>query len=277
MREAAEPMRSLVRVDLTFHRTAGAPDVRFDAQAHFVRYRAFDAASVGRLLGLGDLLSDVPLDQCVVRDGTRDLDEALAPEGADGARALLREVQLLDAGRVEVRGPADATVLLPAYYPEVVPFVSGLVYAAHETRPVSLMGGQVYHISGGSDAGEAEVGGFQATVQAPRAFPGVEVTALRRGGDLDLAWSPEPAQEPLLVEVKWVTRGGSRAARCRVRDDGQFTVPSEVMDALAAGGAPSSATVTATRLSRVPLNAPGVGRGELTLELRDGAPLPLQP
>ncbi|MCA1664098.1 MAG: hypothetical protein LC659_07510, partial [Myxococcales bacterium] len=62
-RDAGDAVRGLVRVDLSYTHAAGAPaaDTRFDAQARFVRYRAFDAASVPTILGFADFES-VPLD-----------------------------------------------------------------------------------------------------------------------------------------------------------------------------------------------------------------------
>src|SRR3954467_7352912 len=80
-RDAGESVRSLVRVDLSYARVAGAQTgMRFDAQAHFVRYSApgpVDHTGVATLLGLTDF-DEIPVDTCRVADGTADLDEVLA-------------------------------------------------------------------------------------------------------------------------------------------------------------------------------------------------------
>jgi hypothetical protein len=274
-RDAGDSARGMVKVDLSYTHTVGAPqaEVHFDAQARFVRYRAFDPASVPTILGFADF-DAVPLDGCKVSDGTAELDEALAADGVGPAA----EVALLDAGRLDVRGPVDRGTLGPRHYPELVPFVSGVVYGDEETAPVSLGLGQLYQVSG---EGGAEVGAFSAQVTAPRAFPSlVERTlVLRHGDDLDLRWSTEApaATEPLLVEVKWTSRTGTRAIRCRARDDGFFSVPHDAFDGLPPATALSSFTVTATRLARGPLAAPGAGRGELTVALKDTAALQVAP
>jgi hypothetical protein len=153
-----------------------------------------------------------------------------------------------------------------------VPFVSGVVYGSDELRPVALVLGQPYQVVG---EGGNEVGPFAATVTAPRNFPMLTVDPLHRGSDLDVRWATEatPPAEPLVLEARWSSRGGTHTVRCRVRDDGAFSIPHDAFADLPATAALSSAAVTATRLARAPFFAPGAGRGELTLGLKDVAAL----
>jgi hypothetical protein len=269
VRDLGDAVRGLVRVDLSYTHVAGAAatDTRFDAQARFVRYRAFDAASVPTILGFADFES-VPLDGCRVFDGTAELDSALAADNV----APTAEVALLDAGNLDLRGPIDRAAIVPRHYPELVPFVSGVVYGGDELRPVALALGQPYQVAG---EGGNEVGPFAATVTAPRSFPSLTVDLLHRGSDLDVRWATESALvgEPLVLEARWSSRGGTHTVRCRVRDDGAFSIPHDAFADLPATATLSSATVTATRLQRAPFFAPGAGRGELTIALKDVAAL----
>jgi hypothetical protein len=278
VRDAGDSARSLVRVDVTYTRAFQSDEASFDAQAHFVRYRSFDPTGVPTILGIADY-DAIPLDTCRVSDGQAELDEALASTSLE-ARAVPAEVALLDAGRIEVRGPVDRAVLHPHHYPELVPFVAGVVYeasgAGEEARPVTLGLGQPYQVAG--DGGE-EVGPFVAATLAPRAFPQLQVEPLRRSGgmssDLEVRWTSDgSASEPLRLEIKWSSRVGARSVRCLVRDDGEFAVPHDAFDSLPAQAAPS---VSASRVSRGLFLAPGAGRGELNLELRDVAPLQVTP
>src|SRR5439155_1459379 len=52
-RDAGDPSRSLIRVQVSYTHTSGTPaaDLRYEAQAQFVRYRALDPAGVSTLLG----------------------------------------------------------------------------------------------------------------------------------------------------------------------------------------------------------------------------------
>jgi hypothetical protein len=269
-RDAGDAVRGLVRVDLSYTRVAGnnTVDPRFDGQARFVRYRSFDTASVPTILGFAEF-DGVPLDGCRVSDGTAALDSALAADTV----APTAEVALLDAGHLELRGPIDRAAFTARHYPELVPFVSGVVYGSDETSPVALGVGQPYQLSG---EGGNEVGPFNATVTAPRSFPTLQVEPLHRGSDLDVRWSVDAApatDSPLLLEVRWSSRGGMRNVRCRVRDDGSFSIPHDAFAELPATATLSSATVTASRVARAPFFAPGAGRGELTLALKDVAAL----
>ncbi len=274
-RDLGDAFRGLVRVDVSYTHAAGMAlgEARFDAQARFVRYRSFDAASVPTILGFADF-DGVPLDGCKVSDGTAELDSALAADTV----APTAEVALLDAGRLELRGPStlDRALLTPRHYPELVPFVSGVVYGGDELTPLSLALGQPYAISG---EGGNEVGPFTATVTAPRSFPTLQLDPLHRGSDLDVRWATEaaPTTEPLILEARWTSRAGTRTIRCRVRDDGAFAIPHDAFANLPAASALSSATVTAARLQRAPFFAPGAGRGELTLALKDVAALQVGP
>ncbi len=115
--DAGDSARGLVRIDLTYTHVASAPasDVRFDAQARFIRYRAFDPSSVPTILGFADY-DALPLDGCRVADGTAELDVALGPDAA-GPGA---EVALLDAGRLDVLHITEVQVEIPHDEPSSV-------------------------------------------------------------------------------------------------------------------------------------------------------------
>ncbi|MCU1277217.1 MAG: hypothetical protein JWM53_763, partial [bacterium] len=239
-RDAGDAVRGLVRVDLSYTHAAGtsAVDARFEAQARFVRYRSFDAASVPTILGFADF-DGVPLDGCKVSDGTAELDSALAGDNV----APTAEVALLDAGHLELRGPVDRAAFTARHYPELVPFVSGVVYGGDETTPLALGLGQPYQVAG---EGGNEVGPFNATVTAPRSFPALQIDLLHRGSDLEVRWATDavPTAEPLVLEARWSSRGVTRTVRCRVRDDGSFSIPHDAFADLPATSALSSAAVT---------------------------------
>ncbi len=288
---------SLVQLELTYTRdrlpagTPGAPE-RLEAEAHFVRYRAtdrtFDKARVAGLLGLGGD-ADLPLDSCRVDDG--------APPAAAGAL----EVALLDAGVLTVRsgraagdlaagglvtgglatGAGESTVaveavLEPHHYPELLPFVSGVVYGleaepSHEIVPASRI---EIEAGGGED-----VGPFIAATSLPRAFPNLSV--VRDGaGNLELRWavlSDANRSSPMSIELRWA---GAKPGvlRCRATDDGRFAVARSLTEGLdAAISAGQSAQASVSRDERSSLEAPGAGRGELIVTLRDVATLSSQP
>ena len=263
---------SLVQLELTYSRDLlpGAP-ARLEAEAHFVRYRAtdrtFDKTRVAGLLGLGTD-ANLPLDSCRVDDQ--------APTAAAGAL----EVALLDAGTLTVRtgiatgsstGFSTEAILEPHHYPELLPFVSGVVYGleaapAHEIVPSTRV---EIEANGGED-----VGPFVAATALPRAFPNLSV-ARDGAGDLELRWAAlnSAAPSPLSIELRWA---GARpgALRCRASDDGRFTVARSLTEGLdAAISAGQSAQASVAREERSVFDAPGAGRGEVIVTLRDVAAL----
>jgi len=270
-----------MQVQLTFTRIGpgqDARDVQFDGQAHFARYAATDAELVPTLLGVASD-DDIPLDTCRAIDSADALDRAL--DAVDPTVG----VELLDAGRLAVRGPDDATALVAKHYPELTPYVAGVVYGADDALPLALEPGAVYEVAG--EGGE-EIGPFQVQAQAPRAFPSLEAPVLRRGSDLELRWTEAgEVSEPMVLVVAWSARAGVRGGvsevRCRVRDDGSFAVPRELLAAMPAPSRLTGAEVSAQRTRRSSVAVLGARRGSgferfdgaLRVVLREVVPLPV--
>ncbi len=264
---------NLVRVELGYTQVAGQSELGFDVQAHFVQYRSFDSASIPALLGLSDF-SSVALESCSETDSIRDLDRALASATASSATGVApSEVALLDAGRLELLGPQDRAALTPRHYPDLVPFVYGVVYGGDEQSPISLALGQSYQVS---SEGGAEVGPFAVSAVAPQAFPTLSIGNFEAGRPLELHWMDATPGEPILLELKTAWRGGSRSVHCRVSDTGAFIVPRELVTALLQPNL-ISASISAARVKRANLEAPSAGRGELVIALRDVVPIQVQP
>lgn len=266
VQDAEEPLRQTMRVALTFTRIGPGDGHRFEAVGHFARYPAAEADRVPALLGLPDD-DALPLDGCRLVDKARELDEALAV-----ARAPF-DVKLLDAGRIEARGPLDATPLQPKHVPELTPFVTGVVYGG-EPQLLGLQPGGLYEVRGdGSDA----VGAFFAQVQAPRAFASLDVRSYRRGGDLEVKWADAgEVAEPAMLTIAWSTHDEAREVRCRVRDDGSFVVGREYLAALPPESRLSSAELSFARSHRAPLRAAGAPEpGEVSIALREVMVLPV--
>jgi hypothetical protein len=263
---------SLVQVDVAYTRDlAPGADDRLEAEAHFLRYHAADhrvnRTVVASLLGLGDDASIV-LDSCQNDDR---LDELSRSSVAQGAGAV--EVTLLDAGPLLLRARSGdvatpLTDLAPQRYPELFPFVSGVVYGQEATPAPALEPGAALEIE--AQGGE-DVGPFLAAGGVPAAFPDLVATRDAASGELRLDWAPLSGD--VLVDVRWSgTQAG--AMRCRARDDGHFTIAATALSALdAALAAGEKAQVSVARSERAPLEAPGLGQGTLSITLRDTLPL----
>jgi hypothetical protein len=274
---------SLVQLDVSYTRVrsvaaSASPaddDARLEAEAHFIRYRiadpsadpTIDARAVAALLGLGDDDS-LPIDACRSDDRT---DRLL--QRAQGPGAL--EVALLDAGTLALgtrsgNERAQVAAMQQQRYPELFPFVSGVVYAEELTPAPVLPPGAQLEVEA---AGGEDVGPFVAGAPIPASFPALIVSRDQAGGALQLAWGgpaePARADASVLIDLRWSgTQAG--ALRCRARDDGRFTIDAARLVALdLALAAGDKAQVSVARSERAPVEAPGAGPGTLTVTLRD--------
>ena len=269
--------QTMMRVALTFTRIGSRPiegPVSFEGQAHFVRFAEGDAERVPAILGFTDE-AGLPLGTCRGVDSAEELDRAVELTGtgallAGGGRP---EVRLLDAGTLRLKGPAGSAPLPARHYPEVTPYVSGLVYGHDELRRLTLDPGGLYEIAG--DGGD-EVGAFVARAQAPRAFPQLELPVYHRGEDLDLRWSSAgEASDEMLLRVSWSSKAATHEIRCRVHDDGAFRVRRELLAQMPSAAQLGIVEVSATRVRRVSVSAPGTPAGTVQIGLRTVLPLPV--
>ena len=275
-KESAQASQTAARLGFLFTRIGAGTTLRFDVQGHFVRHALADSDRVPAILGVpdDDLLA---VDSCREVDSAEELDRAIGPASLGGPAAM----KLLDAGRLVVKGPADQVALLPRHYPELTPYVAGVVYGADQWLPLSWEPGATYEVNG---EGGDEIGPFQAQVQAPRAFATLEALPVyHRGEDLELRWDnaleTEPGAEPLVLVVAWSTRAGTHEVRCRVRDDGGFLIRHELLTTMPPSSRLQSAEVSAIRMRHGSLglgaSASGVARGVFTLGLRSVWALPV--
>ncbi len=254
-RDASVAERSLTIAKLTIARDGD--QVSSAATAQFVRYRGLEPASVPSLLGVADV-AGIELGTCRSFDGTAALDQALAQAAQSGA-----EIALLDAGRLELAAGGNHAAMSQHAYPDVMPFVAGMVYGlGPDMTPAP---GQLFELSG--DGGE-DIGPFSVSVLAPSEYPHLSAGSIVPGSDLELSWQPlDAASEPLLIELKWPGRKGTRTVRCQVFDEGKFRVPAPLLAGLSDA---TQSSLTATRSARSRLSAPGASSiGQFAVELRD--------
>lgn len=183
--------------------------------AAFARYRGLREGDVLPLIGTG-VRAD--LDTCVLVDG------AVGPVSLDSS---MQDVELIDAGTVEVR-LADVTArLVPRTFPDVASVMAGVFYADEAVLPMPELGDAYVLRSYGS----GQIGAFDLTVGSPEEVA-LEVIGdgVARDRSLELAWLAGDGTD--VVEIELASRGGSIA--CRAIDDGAFRVEPSMLAGLAA-------------------------------------------
>jgi len=242
--------------------------------AQFVRYSYLDRHQVARLLGLPlDPERDLPsLDQCktYALSSNANTEEDLI-DGRPG------KVELLEAGdlQVQTRGRAVAS-LMPRHFPGLIPFVSGVIYGESQVT----MNKQPEQIKASSLGGEG-VGRFFSQLSSPAlprlirlgdALPTAQAT-LPRDRDLALQWNSAKAspEDVTYVELHYNLGEQELALRCRLRDDGEFSIPRVMLS-----NVNGKATLKLSRLRRRFFDASGLDHGELRISMRDAATLLLK-
>ena len=268
--------RSFGLVAVTYTHTSGEPldRLRLRSTAQFVRYSGMDARRVARLLALPlDPERDLPrVDTC----RTDDLSLNLAREGSEEGQEA-GSVELLGAGDLDLRTPTGPRVLQPRHFPGLLPFVTGVVYDEARGKPVARLG-RVAVRSRGGDA----IAGFSVATTAP-ALPTITSVGgvppgdgeLRLSGRSALAVRWRATRKPARVDITYLQiryrRGaGEVALRCRMADDGAFTVPGPQVRDLAAA-APGRVTVELARVRRAFFATAGLQQAELRVAVRDRA------
>ncbi|MCS6797075.1 MAG: hypothetical protein NZ898_00860 [Myxococcota bacterium] len=232
---------ALLRVDLD---EARAMTVR----GAFARHVGLGERDVLDLLGL----HAVPIGQCEVDAEARPLD-------AEG------EVELLDAGPLELFVGDRSLVLHSRAFPDIADVVGGAFYAGSWAMP-HLDRGERVRIRG-----EAEIGAFDASLVAPLApAPAVRHVPARRAGARDLAIGWEPVDPAARIELAIVHAGRTWLA-CTARDEGLLVIAAADVAVLPAG----EARFVLRRVVEIPLTVEGFGRASFVVSSSQSVSAPL--
>lgn len=240
-------------------------NVTIGTSARLLRYRGVDVDSAQVLAGTPAAERDLAagLGRCAVLDDEALLDDALATAPPDAS------VQMLDAGELLVHVAGQTLKLAPRYVPDIVPFVSGVVYDAELAAlepvdwPAESRDGAFIAAFGGQ-----QIGRFVAPAEVP-APPRITSASYERGGEVALSWANDDGATrggPLQVVLSSDAPGGA-AVRCVVEDTGRFVIGATLAARVAASAAPLTLSLERTR--RTPFSAPGLDGAEVEITSRD--------
>lgn len=266
----------LMSVTYTYDRAlsakdADASDLELLTTAQFVRYSALKRGQVERLLALPLDPSKLPAEEsCKVEDLTVELEE----EGMLDEQAEPANVELLEAGNLRVETGTGAKItLVPKHFPGLLPFISGVVYGEAQSDGVAAASAVL-----AATEGSEVVGAFSVRAESP-ALPRVQSIAsqpldapivLRKGDPAQLRWEAVRGAENdvLYVEVRMVDAPRDEVLRCRLRENGSFTLPGDLLAELGHNKA-GKLQIDLARLRRASFTTSGLERGELRVTARD--------
>lgn len=243
--------------------------VTVEAAARLLRYRGVDRDGAQILAGARDYDVD-PMGACTLVDEEAILDDALATSPPDAA------VQMLDAGELFVRVAGQALKVPPRYVPEMVPFVSGVVYESGDIAldPDAELGIRAEATI--SAYGGHEVGRFLAPAELPsmphlltigRASPDSGTATIDSGSDLEVTWDGAARSRGTVTLV--FARDTGPSLRCRVADTGRFVVPASRLARIVDHSQGEGITLALERLRSTPFSAPGIDAAEIDVTVRD--------
>jgi hypothetical protein len=252
--------RTYARLAITLTVAREGP-LTIGASGRLLRFRGVDAETAQVLAGSPSAASDVsgpPQGRCAVIDDESVLDDALATSPPDAA------VQMLDAGELLVHVAGQTVKLAPRYVPDIVPFVSGVVYDAELSalEPFAEAPEEAYLAAFGGQ----QVGRFLAPAEVPPA-PRLLSVEGDRDADLAITWTPDPSARGPLEIVLAGDLGPS--ARCRVPDTGSFVIPAAVTARVAEAVRDEPLALALERTRRTPFSAPGIETADVEVTVRD--------
>ena len=277
--EPAAPGR-LARIHVVLRAPAelASDEPALEVVARFVEYRGLDEAAVRARADLLPLPVDrlrpgqcVPSEQLWLADEPRD-------SARDSARAIQRELVLVDAGNIAVR-IGDASVDVPlSLVPDLLPYMSGVEYGyVSESLPARAW-----------PAGEPSPSALTITVDGDDELPGFIVRApipepvvLRATPSPDrssllLEWSPDGRRAPILVRLASLI--GSESAgdelTCLLTDTGSHRLDLDHLRAAGLDLSGDTLQLGASRFARVRFDAADRftrDNAEAVVELRSAA------
>jgi len=269
--EAGEARLGLVSVGYQHDWMESQDTALLTATAQFVRYSAGDHDQVARLLALPlDPRTDLPQrDRCQLYD----LSIQLGAESQETEEPGY--IELLEAGDLKVETEGSSVTLYPSHFPGLLPFISGVTYG--EARAAQV--GRAHQVRASSGGGES-VGPFSAQLPSPALprlisiagnLPGTSLTVEKTRG-VEVQWEASASSPDAVTYIAIRHTRGKRdlALRCRVQDDGTFTLPAAMIADIS-----GRVEIEMARLRQTPFSALGLERGELRVTVRDTATIAL--
>ena len=259
-------------IALTLSETPAA-DRRVDAAGVFARHAILTRDEVLDVLNLPEVPDDAALVQprgdCVVV--VRSLGRGPA---ATSDRAF---ADLLDAGEVRLRTRLGSAALRRHTFPALYDNVDGVTYqgivaGANLDRDGLVLEGR----------GSYEVGDFLVEARFPEiprlrsvgGMPaGSDLGAVPIDEDLELRWSPGPADGRVYLELEAPRYDRLATLRCVARDRGRAALPQQGMAELIELAGDGPLRLTLRRIDRVAFAAPGLHTAEAFVVSRDSVPL----
>jgi hypothetical protein len=253
------------------------PFEQFGINGVFARYDVEKEDLVEHLLGDRVPEVDLPPDTCSSPSPVLFLTDRRAAANDDAM--VETAIELIDVGDLSV-SVGDATRAVPTRtFPDLLKVIDGVIYSVDEAQGVRFLPGETYtfHATGTDqvspfevvleapdDLGEVKVDGVQPDEQTPQ---------IRRGQDLAITWEGAGWGDEVIATLSWTGMGLPWSMTCRMRDDGLFVVPGQLVEGLHDPLAASDEELTLARVRQVSFRSDGLNSGAFSFVVSNSFPV----
>lgn len=231
----------------------------------FVRHaQEADTAAVS-LLGMQVADIDIPLDACSPPAPVLDQRRWSPPRRS--------AMELLDVGDMQVSFGTGNRTVATRTFPDLLRVIVGVIYSADENYGLEFRPGRTYDLrTSGSD----QIGPFEVALDAPEdlgdlriggSLPFEETPIIIRGRGLHIAWDADGFGDEVLATLSFTSMGSPWSMTCRMRDDGEFSIPASHTAVLPDPLTCADSELSVTRVRQVAFRAAGLSSGTLRFEV----------
>ena len=212
-------------------------------------------------------------DDALDRD-TCSLESGLAFDGRSRSDRNMR-LRLLNVGPITVQGPTDHLELQARRLPDLSSSFSGVIYGTDERRRERQASGPMLNYEPGTRysfraPGKGEMGGFHVELEAPSPIrllsPTADVNAVDSG--MTLRWTGASSRGgDVFVDLDSGYGSERVQLRCRLEDDGRFTIPADLLEQVTEGR--PHLDVAVRRVTSEPVDIDGLEASTFTLSTVD--------
>ncbi|MBN2340867.1 MAG: hypothetical protein JXX29_17515 [Deltaproteobacteria bacterium] len=237
------------------------PFEQFDFIAMFPKYPEDQQQEVDALLETHVPRADLAMDTCSVPE----------PQFHDNATDDNSvSISLVDAGDMFLQMGAGKVPIPTRTFPDLLKVIDGVIYAASPNHGIEFIPGQTYTLT---NAGTDNIGSFEVVLEAPNDLgevtlngvsPADAVPSIIAGKGSTIRWEGEGYGDEVIADIHWSDMGLSWSMGCRMKDDGQFTIPGEITKQMTSELTDQTYEMRLSRVRQVSFAAPFIAFGDFS-------------
>ncbi len=267
--------RGIITASLNRHIESAidTPFESFNLTGVFARYLAEEGRFVSLVWGQKLTELDLALDSC------NSPAPILKENQGERSASTKHAVELLDVGDLTVKFDNEKRTIPTRTFPDLLKIAVGVIYSANELQGVSFRPSTKYDIrTTGSD--DVEV--FRVQLDSPADLGTIRVDGLAydeetpiiiKGKDVLLTWEGDGYGDEVIASIGWTIMGSPWEITCRMKDDGEFLIPSSITKFLPDSLTASDENIFVRRYRQVAFRSAGLSNGSFQFVVSSDFPI----